>query len=323
MTSPHQQAPRRPQRQSGMALLTALIIVSTAVMVAASVVALGQREMHRIEMLQDSERAWWYAVGVEDWAGTILQADAEDSDYDGLDEIWAQPVDMLPVDQGFLTGQITDEQGLFNLNNFGVTDTKKYQEYITIFERLLSNLDGVDPYLAKTLAPAIRDWIDTDSEPTPYDGAEDSYYLQQTPPYRPANRPLQSVSELLAIKGMTPELYRKLRPYVSALPEYPTAINVNTAPEPVLEALSADPSSALKSFVNSRTKSPAKSISDLNSDGVFGSGDASTSMMSVTSSYFELQATATINNSRVAIYSLYYRSGKKVPKVIRRSTNTD
>jgi general secretion pathway protein K len=44
------------------------------------------------------------------------------------------------------------------------------------------------------------------------------------------------VEDLLAVRGMTPAMLEKLRPYVIVLPE-PTPVNVNTAPAEVLAAV--------------------------------------------------------------------------------------
>jgi len=85
----------------------------------------------------------------------------------------------------------------------------------------------------------LLDWIDADIDATFPDGAEDDIYLLETPPYRAANRPLVSTSELRLVKGYSAEIIALLEPYITALPE-PTALNVNTASPLVLQALHAD-----------------------------------------------------------------------------------
>jgi general secretion pathway protein K len=74
------------------------------------------------------------------------------------------------------------------------------------------------------------DWVDSDQNVTLPGGAEDLDYLNLSEqPYRAANRMMSSPSELRLIKGFEdPEVYRKLAPYVTALPTV-TPINVNTA----------------------------------------------------------------------------------------------
>ena len=57
----------------------------------------------------------------------------------------------------------------------------------------------------ESIADAIMDWIDEDDEPREY-GAEFDYYQTLQPPYAPKNGPLETVEELLLVRGMTPEL---------------------------------------------------------------------------------------------------------------------
>ncbi len=61
------------------------------------------------------------------------------------------------------------------------------------------------PGMTEDIADAILDWIDEDNQPRAY-GAEDSYYQGLNPAYQPRNGPLQSLSELLQVRGVTPEL---------------------------------------------------------------------------------------------------------------------
>jgi DNA uptake protein ComE-like DNA-binding protein len=61
------------------------------------------------------------------------------------------------------------------------------------------------PGMTEDTADAILDWLDEDTEPRTY-GAEAEYYNALPTPYSPANGPLQSVEELLLVRGVTPNL---------------------------------------------------------------------------------------------------------------------
>ena len=61
------------------------------------------------------------------------------------------------------------------------------------------------PNATEDVVNAIVDWVDSDSTPR-MGGAEDEYYNQLQPAYSVKNGPLDSVEELLMVKGMTPEL---------------------------------------------------------------------------------------------------------------------
>ncbi|WOO41929.1 type II secretion system protein GspK [Rubellicoccus peritrichatus] len=53
---------------------------------------------------------------------------------------------------------------------------------------------------AEILAQSFLDWIDPDNDPR-INGAEAEYYQQKEPPFRPANRPLESLRELRLVHG--------------------------------------------------------------------------------------------------------------------------
>ncbi len=61
------------------------------------------------------------------------------------------------------------------------------------------------PGMTQEIADAMLDWIDADNQPRAF-GAEDSYYQGLSPAYQPRNSPLQSLSELLQVRGVTLEL---------------------------------------------------------------------------------------------------------------------
>ena len=61
------------------------------------------------------------------------------------------------------------------------------------------------PGMTEEIADAILDWIDEDIEPREM-GAEADYYSGLQRPYAVRNGPLESIDELLLIRGVTPEL---------------------------------------------------------------------------------------------------------------------
>ena len=61
------------------------------------------------------------------------------------------------------------------------------------------------PEMTEDIADAILDYLDGDDEPRDY-GTETSYYEGLSPGYRAKNGPLDSLDELLNIRGVTPQL---------------------------------------------------------------------------------------------------------------------
>ncbi|MBL8024690.1 MAG: general secretion pathway protein GspK [Elusimicrobia bacterium] len=115
----------------------------------------------------------------------------------------------------------------------------------------------------RDVAASILDWRDSDSLVTA-GGAETDFYETLAEPYPCRNGPLQSVPELLLLKGMTAELYEKISPLVTV--EGPGTVNVHTAPAEVLEALGASTALVNKILVYRKGADLLAGTSD---DGVF------------------------------------------------------
>ena len=184
--------------------------------------------------LLHGEQAYAYALAAESWARVILRRDDNESQHDSLDEDWATALPPIAVEGGQVSGRIEDLQGRFNINNLVKQDGKPSEADVAYFRRLLEILK-----LEPTLTDALLDWIDADINVRFPDGAEDQNYLSGSIPYRTANGPLVSTSELRLVAGFDQNTVRLLEPYVTALPGR-TLINVNTASPVVLLALHKD-----------------------------------------------------------------------------------
>lgn len=333
---------REPRRQRGIALITAVLVVSLAVIAATSVLDSGHFAIQRASTLQDSEKAWGYATGAEDWVRTILQRDAKDNRHDALDEIWAEP-QTLPVENGAITGAIVDATSRFNLNNLGVSDnqipigtggekTTAYLRQTRLFAQLIENIEDGPQLISnpQQLAETIRDWIDADQLPTG-GGREDSDYLILEPPRRAANRPMTSVTELRTVLDSlydprtddARKIYQLLLPYVTALPvEGITPININTAEPALLMALSPG-NSKLAEFAQLRKEKPLKLPGEITTKLELKPTEADPSLVSVSSSLFQLRLQAVVGQGRVALYSLIFRPSQGMPVVLQRSTDSE
>ena len=218
------------RRMRGVALIIALVVVALATIMAARIGSQAALDQRRGAALLAQQQAFEVALGAEAWAIEVLHDHDAHSTKFSLDEAWAMPVD-LPIDDGILHGQLEDMQGRFNLNNLIKPDGTRNEIAFAHFQRLLARLE-----LEPKWASLLLDWIDADTIADGVDGAEDGFYTGQSPPYRTANRPITSTSELLALPGFGTERYRRLQPYVAALPPG-TSINVCTAPGIVLDTL--------------------------------------------------------------------------------------
>jgi general secretion pathway protein K len=86
------------------------------------------------------------------------------------------------------------------------------------------------------------DWRDKDNERPGLNvvNNEDLSYKLANYPYTPKNDSFQTKEELLLIIGMTPEIYRKIEPYITLFGS--GKIGINTASEVVLRATGLDAS---------------------------------------------------------------------------------
>jgi len=169
----------------------------------------------------------------------LLQASAfmrQGGRYSSLLELWAKPQSYDSGD-GTVTITIEEESGKLDLNSATSqtgTPAPFYQQTIL---RLLTKLE-----LPPELYEALADWADNDPTPRP-NGAENSYYATQRPPYRSHDDRLDTVEELALVKGFTPQVLTKLRSCVTvygsgmASGSLTAAININTAPKELLAAL--------------------------------------------------------------------------------------
>jgi len=231
-----------PGKQKGLALLVAMLIVVLVATVAVSILHEEKFTLRKTAHIQGMDRARLYAIGLEDWARVFLRKDREKSDIDSLDEDWAIGVPGLPIEGGYLAGYLEDEQAKFNLNSVVVSDLQ-----VERFRRLCRNLEVDDIFI-----PALIDWIDQDFEVTYPDGMEENYQ-----DYRVANRELTDISELLLVHNVTPEMYEKLKPYITALPAT-TTINVNTMSEVIFRSLGEE--GDVKQFIDEREEEAYSSV---------------------------------------------------------------
>ena len=119
---------------------------------------------------------------------------------------------------------LLDEERKLNLNTID-TDTLKAFFRLTL---------GLKEKEIEALAESIVDWRDEDND-RHESGAEKFEYLVLKKPYECKNGPFESIEELLLVKGMTPEIVRIVRPYVTVYGS--GKVNLNTAPGKVLNAL--------------------------------------------------------------------------------------
>ncbi|PTD17212.1 type II secretion system minor pseudopilin GspK [Sphingomonas fennica] len=222
----------RGHAERGGALLTVLLLVAVI-----SVLAVAALEQLRLSTRLAAngaaiDQARAYALAAEamtlDRMGVLAGRDTGKTTLAGG---WNGRAFAVPLPEGIVSATLFDGGNCFNLNSVAegllAGDYAPRELGIRQFIALMEAL-GIDPTDSRRVAASLADWIDADAAPNP-DGAEDDFYLQSATPYRAANTLLGDVSELRAVAGVTPEIYRLLRPWVCVLPNTDLSpININT-----------------------------------------------------------------------------------------------
>ena len=226
-------------------------------------------------VLEGGERLVSKLLLVED-----INDPTDDGKADHLNEMWNAP-QTVPIDGGAITARLEDAQGRFNINLLALQDTLvpdagansstptadvptsatgqpprckatpelfdckftvAQRRFIRFLQTLPMNDQPLGPEDATAIVQAIIDWLDPDNTVSGFGGAEQSYYSGSEVPVIVSNAPMTTISELSLIKGVTPEIYDKLLPYVIALPadgKEAAVLNINTIPDVMFRMFNA------------------------------------------------------------------------------------
>jgi general secretion pathway protein K len=224
---------RMAPRQSGAALLTALLSVALI----ASLAGTALWQQWRLTEVESSERARlqaeWILLGALDWGRLVLREDARQGGEDHLAEPWALPLkdarlasflaadktvrDDALLTESFLAGRIEDMQGRLNVRNL-VAGKEVSPADLKMFARLFELL-GLPATELQRLALGLRDAL-------------------QPGQSGPGSLVPERVEQLVWL-GLTEASLRKLRPFITWLPER-SPVNLNTAPADGLSACADD-----------------------------------------------------------------------------------
>jgi len=226
-------APATGMRQ-GMVLVIVLVVISVLSLAAYTFCDLMVTQKQATNLsTQQIQTRWLVDAGMDYVRSYLTQPTDIQSDdggpsghYDNPNAFQAIPVipDLNPSpDSRFthsgnftiLANRINDDGNLDGIR-YGLEDesTRLNINILLAADKVLPNggrtllmaLPGMDMIEdPESIADAIMDWIDEDDEPREF-GAEFDYYQTLQPPYAPKNGPLETVEELLLVRGMTPQL---------------------------------------------------------------------------------------------------------------------
>ena len=302
--------------QRGVALLTILVMVALATILAATIAKRQTNTAENTGYLMRQDQSLLYAKSAEAFFSELLIQDSDNgSSIDHLQENWAKPMPPFSVEDGSVSGKLLDESGKFNLNNLVKADGNQVDDSARRwFEKLLQRVG-----LPAELSQAVIDWQDTNDEVTGAMGAESSYYQGLDPAYLTPNTKFHSIEELKLVRGFEGKNYDLIKPYVTALPEQ-TKVNMNTAPALLLASI--DPKVDVKAIeqqlkVKETELTHFNNVDDLWKLSAFSGIDEQSktdavSLLDSKSSYFTAQIEVVLSERKRQFTSLMMRKDKQV-----------
>jgi len=249
--------------RKGFALVLTLVITALMVAVTAELIHQVYVDTSLSRGFRDGQQASLLAESGIEGGKKLLQMALSGQDFSSLSDKWAQPF-KLDDETGSITITAVEENGKICLNGL-ILPNGDYDSFtLETLKRLGSQLK-----LPVNLWPALADWLDSD-DLVKSEGAESSYYMTLKSPYRARNGKLATLAELSLVKGFTPEVIIKLKPFVTVYAEKSgsliskSRININTAPKEVLMALDKGIDDRLAARVlEERRLKPFKSVAEL------------------------------------------------------------
>jgi general secretion pathway protein K len=311
---PHFFRLRRVKDQRGVALVLTLLILTLLVVTGLEMNRAVRVEATLAENFRDLTQASYVAQSGVEIARALIQDD--DPAYDGPDERWAhfEHLSILSsrlFPEGYFTGRILDENARFNPNGildpYGNLNLKKKEQMERLLNLLGHSADWMD---------ALLDWLDRDDQPRTR-GAEKEFYLTRKKPHLPKNGPMDSLDELLLIRGVEPSfLYggegkEGLMNYLTVQSD--GRININTAGPVILMSLSPKIDQAMaQAVLVHRLAKPFQKPEDLRSvpgwDAVY---PLISSEITVGSNFFRVEILGSYREARADVQAVIRREGKR------------
>jgi general secretion pathway protein K len=153
-----------------------------------------------------------------------------DSLYSGTYEVDSQPVYVKATDLG----------AKLNINDLSEDELKTFFAYV------------LNDYVAADgLAQCVMDWVQVGDMPRIH-GAKRDDYIKAGMLALPTYAPFRDITELQFVKGMTPDIYAAVSPYLTTLGA--GLVNLNTAPPAVMKVLPGMTDQILTTIIGLRSE---------------------------------------------------------------------
>ena len=225
------------------------------------------------------------------------------------------------LDNGTCSVTINEENSKLNVNHLknenGQLNRTATDQLLRLIE-LLNQEDTGRPHIGYGIVPSTIDWTDSDEEVTclPFVksenlGAESSYYSGLAVPYKCGNKLLDTVDELLLVKGITPEIYDRICNDITVYGD--GKININRASKRIIESLSEKIDPALAQMIIDRRKiKPFESIAELRdipgmTDGIYYT-IKKTAAVSSSEGYYSVVSRGNVDNISCTIAAILQKN---------------
>ena len=198
------------KKDRGIAVIVALVAITVLSIMVAEFAFSMKVETHVAANANDDEQMLWMGRAGVETARWVVSLENK-LPYDSLNQIWAGGPGAGAETNSALAGfSLTDipvgDAGTISVK---IIDLERYVNVNSAPQQLLQQVltvQGADAGDITGVSDCILDWIDADDETRPA-GAESDWYQGQPQPYYAKNAPLDNISELLWIKGVTSAMY--------------------------------------------------------------------------------------------------------------------
>ncbi len=315
------EAPRH--KQSGMAMLMALLLVALASALATSLWYGTSADLARMNYIKQQLQAKHLAHGLMLWASDVLRQDYENDDTpsDGAQDGWLQGIQNMPVESATVSGRLTGMNHCFNVNNLW-RDGQVSEPHHDYLNRLLSLMS-----LDLAIADQMIDWLDPDQLPRPQ-GAENSHYAGRSPGYHTASGPFLHQNQLMLLDAITPEIHQSLQPYLCVLPVRgpATRMNINTMPPLMIRALHNSITPPVANSIYQDGQAHFNRLNDFFQKGEIqilsnqtGFKERMEQLISTQTTHIEAQSSVQMENSLQISYALLRRANDGSAMILQRS----
>lgn len=246
--------------ERGIALLVVLIATAILTTLVVDLIYFTQVDASISANVRDEIKALYLAKsGIEIAAGTVKKKSFEElnmntgpsGERDNSSEgYWTLNVPSLPLGEGIFSLKIVDERSKINLNALVRQSTNRVDNRVLTELTELFGMLGIEYSKSSIFIGSLINWLDRPIEGSPAKndqspiGADSDYYAGLDSPYQIKDGPLDSVGEVLLIKGMDQEFYDNIKDYVTVYPK-DEKVNFSTAPKVVMMAVLKGAASAV------------------------------------------------------------------------------